>query len=395
MAPKKPLSRRLVPHLGLALLASLGAAPSLAQDVPRTRPGSLELAQASPAAAPIPVALPKVETVAETLEMTGNAASVAKVALVARVVGFLEKIHFQDGQLVKQGDLLFTIQQDQYKAQLQQAQAQLQLYRAALTHASTEVVRYTQLVKRNAATQVEVDNWVFQKASAEANILGAQAQVAIQQLNLSYTEVRAPFDGQMGRHLVDVGNVVGGAVSNLAEILQLDPIYVEINLATQQAQQIRANLDQRRLSLAELQRVPIEVGLSGDSGFPLRGTLNYVAPQIDPATGTLFVRGLLRNQTATLLPGAFVRVRLPMGRTLQSTLVVPDRVLQEDQGGRYLLVVDKDDIVRQRYVQLGPVSNGMRVITSGLQRDERVVVGDLWRASPGTKVTPQLTTLAN
>jgi RND family efflux transporter MFP subunit len=382
MAPMPILSRIAAAALALALA---GDAPAVRAQAP------------APAAVPatVPVALPLVQSVAETTELTGNAAAVSKVALTARVTGFLEKIHFEDGQLVKKGDLLFTIQQDQYKAQLQQAQAQLQLYRAALAHATVEVKRYTQLVKRNAATQVEVDNWVFQQASAEANILGAQAQVAIQQLNLDYTEVRAPFDGQMGRHLVDAGNVVGGAVSNLGEILQLDPIYVEINLSSQQAQQIRANLDQRRLTLAQLQQVPIEVGISGESGFPLRGTLNYVAPAIDAATGTLFVRGILRNQNATLLPGAFVRVRLPMGRTLQSSMVVPDRVLQEDQGGRYLLVVDKDDVVRQRYVQLGPVTNGMRVITGGLQRDERVVVGDLWRASPGTKITPQLTPIGN
>ena len=296
---------------------------------------------------------------------------------------------------MRKGDLLFTIQQDQYKAQLKQAEAQLQLQQAALNYAKTEVVRYTALLKRDAATQVDVDHWNFEKQSAEANILAAQAQVAIAQLNLSYTEVRAPFDGQMGKHLIDPGNVVGGngQEAALAEITQLDPIYVEANISTQQALQIRANLDQRRLTLAELHQVPIDVQLSGESGFPHRGTLEYVAPAIDPATGTLLVRGILANPNRTMLPGMFANLRLPMGKVVKSALMVPDRALQEDQGGRYLLVVNQNDVIEQRYVQLGELVGGLRVISSGLNKDDRVVVGELWRATPGIKVAPQITSI--
>ena len=349
----------------------------------------------APTAPTIPVVRPKVQTVSETLEITGNAAAVNQVKLIARVVGFLEQIHFQDGALVRKGDLLFTIQQDQYKAQLQQAQAALQLQQAALLYAKTEVGRYTALLKRDAATQVDVDHWVFERSSAEANIVAAQAQIALAQLNLGYTEVRAPFDGQMGKHLVDVGNVVGGngQEAALADITQLDPIYVVANISSQQALQIRANLEQRRLTLAELHQVPIEAALSDESGFPHSGTIEYVAPQIDAATGTLLVRGIMRNPNRTLLPGIFVKIRLPMGKTVKSALLVPDRALQEDQGGRYLLVVEQDDIIRQRYVQLGELSGNLRVITSGLKPDDRVVVGELWRATPGTKVVPQLTAI--
>jgi len=383
--------------------ARAAAAPTAPQNraaspQPTPPPASSETVQAQAPAAQlptIPVVKPKVQSVSETLEVTGNAAAVAQVKLLARVVGYLEQIHFEDGALAKKGDLLFTIQQDQYKAQLQQAQAQLQLQQAALLYAKTEVGRYTALLKRDAATQVDVDHWNFERASAEANILAAQAQIALAQLNLNYTEVRAPFDGQMGKHLIDVGNVVGGngQEAALSDITQLDPIYVVANISTQQALQIRANLDQRRLTLEELHQVPVEAALSDETGFPHRGTIEYVAPAIDPQTGTLLVRGIMRNPNRTLLPGMFVKIRLPMGKVVRSALLIPDRALQEDQGGRYLLVLDQDNVIRQRYVQLGELIGSLRVIASGLNPDDRVVVGELWRATPGTKVVPQLTTV--
>jgi RND family efflux transporter MFP subunit len=404
MAVRISLAAALVAIIGglsIARLAAPSSAAGESQPIPdqREHDAAAVLAQAQTPASPpptIPVVRPRAQTVSDFLEVTGNATAVNQVKLIARVVGFLDKIHFQDGALVTKGDLLFTIQQDQYKAQLQQAQAQLQGQQAALLFAKTEVVRYTALVKRDAATQVDVDHWTFEKASAEANIAAAQAQVAIAQLNLGYTEIRAPFDGQMGKHLVDVGNVVGGDAQpvNLADIVQLNPIYVVANLSLQQALQIRTNLDQRRLTLEELHKVPIDAALQDETGYPHHGTLEYVAPAIDQATGTLLVRGILQNPDRTLLPGIFVKVRLPMGKVLQSALLVPDRALQADQGGRYLLVLDQDDVVRQRYVQLGELVGNLRVIASGLKPDDRVVVGELWRAAPGTKVTPQLTAIS-
>src|SRR6185295_13517637 len=146
-------------------------------------------------------------------------------------------------------------------------------------------------------------------------------------------------------------------------------------------------------TLADLHKVPVDVGLSDENGFPHQGTIQYVAPALDPQTGTLLVRGIMANPDRTLLPGFFVRMRLPMGKVDQNALLVPDRALQEDQGGRYLLVVNKDDVVEQRYVKLGELVGALRVVTSGLKPDDRVVVADLWRASPGTKVTPQLTAI--
>jgi RND family efflux transporter MFP subunit len=357
-------------------------------------PGSALAQLAQQPSPPVPVVRPRTQSVTDFVEITGNAAAVNAVKLVARVEGYLENIHYEDGQFVNKGDLLFTIQQDQYKDQLQQAQAQVLQQQAALAYAKTEVGRYTKLVKQDAATQTEVDHWNFERASAEAQMLNAQAQVALAKLNLGYTEVRAPLDGIMGKHLIDPGNLVGGGGQQaaLAEITQLDPIYVVASLSEQDVLKIRANLGQRRLTLADLHKVPVDVGLSDETGFPHQGTIQYVAPALDPATGTLLVRGIVPNPDRVLLPGFFVRMRLPMAKVDRNALLVPDRALQQDQGGRYLLVLNKDDVVEQRYVQLGQLIGALRVITSGLKLDDRVVVGDLWRANPGTKVTPQLTT---
>ena len=148
--------------------------------------------------------------------------------------------------------------------------------------------------------------------------------------------MRAPFDGQMSRHLIDIGNMVGETAQSaaLAQITQLDPIYVVANISSQQALDIRANLDQRRLSLEEIHKVPIEAALTDEKGFPHKGTLEYVAPQIDASTGTLYLRGIMENPTRTLLPGAFVKVRIPMGKVTKSALLIPQTALQEDQGGQ-------------------------------------------------------------
>lgn len=373
--------------------AATAAEPKLLAKPPVIGPTQAQVSQQpSPR---VSVAKPRLQSVSNSVEITGNAAAVNAVKLIARVEGYLERQHYEDGAFAKKGDLLFTIQQDQYKDQLTQAQAQVLAAQASLSYAKTELVRYTALVKQDAATQTEVDKWHYQRLTADAQLVGARAQVGLAQLNLGYTQVRAPFDGIVGKHLTDPGNVVGGGGQQtaLAEITQLDPIYVVANLSEQDVLKIRANLGQHRLTLADLHKVPVDVGLSDENGFPHQGTIEYVAPALDPQTGTLLVRGILANPDRTLLPGFFVRIRLPMGKVDRNALLVPDRALQEDQGGRYLLVVNKDDVVEQRYVQLGSLVGALRVITSGLKPDDRIVVADLWRASPGTKVTPQLTVI--
>ena len=362
--------------------ASVASAPAQAQTT--TGPPKVAVVQ------------PKAEAVTNYVELTGNAAAITSANLVARVEGYLESQNFQDGAVVKKNELLFKIQQDQYKAQLIQAQAQVQAANAGIEYARTEIARYRALVKQEAAAQTEVDHWVYEKASGEAKLLGAQAQVTLAQLNLGYTEIRAPFDGQMSKAQIYPGNLVGspGQQSTaLATIYQIDPIYVVANLGEQDALKIRQNLDQRRLTQADLPKIPIQVALQNETDFPRHGVLEYVSPGLDPATGTLLIRGKVDNPNRDLLPGFFVRIRLPMERGAQSTLLVPDGALQEDQGGRFLLAVNKDGVVDKRYVQLGELFNGLRAITSGVTAEDRIIVGDLWRVSPGQKVTPQLTSI--
>ena len=338
----------------------------------------------------VTVANPVAQTVADYLDFTGNTVATNSVTLVARVEGFLERVQFADGGWVKKGDPLFTIQQDQYKAQLQQAEAQLASQKAALSHAITELARYTALVKEDAATQTEVDHWAYEKAAAEAGILGAQAQIEIAKLNLSYTTVKAPFDGRMGRHLVNPGNVVGamGQQTALAQIDQIDPIYVYFTINERDL--LRVIERAKRVSTApiEQRQIPVYFGLSNEQGYPHEGRLDFAAISVAPTTGTLQLRGIFPNRDRTVLPGLFVRVRVSALQK-RDALLVPGEAVSFDQQGEYVLVVNNKNVVERRGVKTGFQVGSMLVITEGLKPDDLVIVEGVLQAIPGRVVTPQ------
>jgi RND family efflux transporter MFP subunit len=338
----------------------------------------------------VDVALPVQRQITHFLEATGNTAPVQSVDLVARVQGFLQSIDYQDGAFVKQGTTLFTIEPETYRLKLDQARAAEDGAQASLRQAEIDFQRQRDLVARQAVAQATLDTSTATRDNARANLQQAQANTRIAEINYGYTTVTAPFDGVVSTHLVSVGELVGVATpTQLATIVSQDPIFVNFNVNEQDVLRIRAEAARRGLTRADLRQVDVEVGLQTESGFPHVGKLDYAAPTINQSTGTLAVRGLIPNADRVLLPGYFVRIRVPIHKE-DNALLVPDTALGSDQSGRYLLVVTAANKVEQRKVTIGPIDNGLRVIESGLQPADRVVIAGLLQVIPGQTVDPQL-----
>jgi len=346
---------------------------------------------AAPPPPKVTVANPVQQPVTNYLEITGNTAAVNSVDLVARVQGFLQEIHYRDGDFVKQGTVLFTIEPEPYQVKLDQAKAAEDGAAATLRQAEAEYQRQSQLASRDFASKSTLDQALATRDSGKANLVQAQTNTRIAEINLSYTKVMAPFDGIVTARLVSVGELVGTSPTQLATIIQLDPIWVNFNISEQDVLRVRAEMRRQGLTPADLKKVPVEVGLQSETGYPHKGLLDYAAPALNVATGTLPVRGIFQNADRALLPGNFVRVRVPVQQVPQA-LLVPEAALGSDQGGRYVLVVNGDNVVEQRKVGVGQIVGEMRVIESGLKQDDRVVVTGLIRAIPGEKVDPQLRT---
>ena len=336
------------------------------------------------------VQTPVQQTVTPYLEATGNAASVNTVKLLARVEGYIQEIKYQDGAAVKKGTPLFVIEPEPYKVQLEQAQAAEEGAKATLINAEAEFTRQQELQSKDVSTQAALDKARANRDTARANVLQAQANVQTAEINLGYTTVSAPFDGVVTARKVSVGELVGGDhTSELATIVQIDPIWVWFNLSEQDVQRVRKMMSERGVTVTELiNKIPVDVGLQTETGYPHQGLLDYVSPEVNQSTGTLQVRGIFENKAPALLPGYFVRVRVPL--RAEQALLVPQVALNADQTGRYVLVVNSDNVVDQRRVEPGQTVGEMRVIDSGLKPEDRVVVQGILDAIPGQKVDPQL-----
>jgi RND family efflux transporter MFP subunit len=348
---------------------------------------------AAPPPPKVTVVAPVSQDVTRYFEATGNAAAVNSVNLVARVQGFVQAIGYSDGQFVKKGTSLFTIEPEPYKLKVDAAKASVTSAQANLTQAQAEYDRQADLVKKQVSTQANYDKALASRDSAQGDLQSDQANEQQAEINLGYTNVVAPFDGTVSARQVSIGELVGAnSPTTLSTIVQLDPIWVNFNASERDVLTIRENLAKTGRTTADLLGYPVEIGLQTEDGYPHQGKLDYIAPTVDPSTGTLAGRAVLDNPGRTLLPGFFVRVRIP-GKP-QPALLVPDIAIGSDQGGRYVLVVNKDNVVEQRKVDAGQAVGDLRVIEDGITKDDRVIVGGIMRAIPGQKVDPELSTPA-
>jgi RND family efflux transporter MFP subunit len=341
------------------------------------------------------VAHPVQQAVLSYLEGTGNTEAVNQIDLVARVKGFLTSINYQDGAAAKRGDTLFVIEQTPYQAQLQQAQAALDIAKAKLVRSQLDFDRQQTLFRQNVTAQTTLDTARAQRDSDQGEVLNAQAGVTIAAINLGYTNVAAPFDGIVTAHLQSVGALVGSSGdTKLATLVQINPIYVTFNVSEQDVLRVRSSRKDQRLSQPDFDKIPIEIGLMNEPGYPHKGVLQYISPELDPSTGTILVRGIFENADRALLPGFFAHIRVPLSSEPHMATLVPNRILGTNQEGRTLLVVNAQDEVEQRLVTLGAQYGDLRVIESGLKPDERVIVTGGSRAVPGRKVTATDTVIA-
>jgi RND family efflux transporter MFP subunit len=349
----------------------------------------------------VTVARPLIQSVTDYLELTGTTSASAQVEIRARVPGVLQSMFFEPGVYVVQGELLFAINPEEYEADLKAAEAELVRAEALRVETGKTLERAQTLRKKGHLPEAKLDEAEAEARGADAEVLIRQAALNRAQINLGYTEVRAPLSGRVGRNLVDLGNLVGeGEATVLTEITVLDPMYVYFNLSEldllKVVESYRARVREKgmdtRTESASKAGFEVFLGLSDEEGFPRKGILDFAESGLDPETGTLQLRGTFENamRPPELYPGLFGRVRLPIAERSDMPLV-SERAIGSDQSGHFLLVVNQENVVEKHNVELGQLVDGLRVIESGLRPEDRVVVNGIQRARPGGKVDPEQT----
>jgi RND family efflux transporter MFP subunit len=344
----------------------------------------------------VSVSQPIERAVSDSLEFTGRIEAVESVDVRARASGYITRVAFDAGARVKQGDLLFEIDPREYQAAVNRAEGDIARLRANLARAGAEVTRTQRLRSSGAVSEREVDTATGSKGATEGELVAAQAQLEKARLDLQFTRVTAPIAGRASRAEITAGNLVvvgadGGPI--LTTVVSIDPVWVYFDidepalLRLREAEHRRTGRPLTPENLASLQ-IPVELGLANEPGFPHTGRIDFVDNRVDPATGTMRVRAVLRNEQGLFSPGFFVRVKLAIGQP-KPTLLVTERAIGTDQGRKYVLVTNDKNVVEYREVQLGSLADGLRAITDGLAPGEWVIVNGIQRARPGVTVTPE------
>jgi len=366
---------RWIPLAAAILLASCGSRPAPTPPPPKVR-----------------VVQPVARDVTEWDEFTARLDAVDSVEVRPRVSGYLASIHFQDGALVRKGDLLFLIDPRPYEAALRRAEAELQLAKTRLALAQKNFARAADLLASHAISQEESDIRQSNLRQAEAAVDEAQAVVDAARLDVEFTHVTAPVSGRVGRKLVTEGNLINGGVGTqgtlLTTIVSLDPIYAyfDADEGSLLKYDRLARLGQRRSSRDV--KNPVHVGLANEDGFPHEGVMDFVDNQVDRGTGTIVGRAVLPNPDLSLIPGLFARLQLP-GSGEYRAILVPDDAIASDQSQKLVWVVDGENKAQYRAVKIGPLIDGLRVVREGVSDEDWVVVAGLQRVRPGQPVDPE------
>ncbi len=349
----------------------------------------------------VTVTTPEQRSVLEFFDFTGTTRAIAYAEIRARVSGVLEEMRFEPGGIVEANEILFVIEREQYQASYQEALGNLRAAQAESARAEADLSRVEQAIQTDAVSESDLDRAVADRDQANAGVISARGRRDNAKLNLDYTLVRAPHPGQVGRNLWDVGNLVGaGEPTLLTTVNTIDSVYVYfdvpeflvLRLRQVQREALAADADPTRTEARGRQQIGrTAISLANETDFPHEGVIDFVDNTVNPATGTIEVRAVFANPDYIVLPGLFVRARVYASQEADA-LLVDERAIGTDLAGKYVLVLDDENVVEQRFVTLGPLQDdGMIVVEEGLDGTEQYIVNGLLRARPGFPVTPQST----
>ncbi|UNK40913.1 efflux RND transporter periplasmic adaptor subunit (plasmid) [Shinella sp. H4-D48] len=373
--------------LGLAVSASAAA---LIFQLPATAAKAEATVSAEVPAVPVTVTVVENRDVVTWQEFSGRLEAIERVQVRSRVSGAIQSVNFREGALVKAGDLLFTIDPQPFQTAVTQAKGQFASAEARVKLARTQLERGERLAQSNSISQSDIDQRLNAVAEAEAALTTARATLDAAELELSYTNVRAPVAGRVGRVEITTGNLVAGGSASpaLTTLVSVDPIYASFNVSEETVAAALAALPASEGALPPIEQIPVEVGTLADEGTPIHGKLQLIGNEVDAASGTIAVRAVFDNPGNRLIPGQFVRIRMGEPKA-ESKILVSEKAVGTDQDKKFVFVVDKENKVTYRPVVLGSLSGNERIVESGLADGDKVVVNGLQRVRPGVVVDPQ------